>query len=58
MSELSNKGKVVGPLFNLRGSNSWKRLKVGNVSGSYFKRATKEPMKLRSELWLATEDKD
>jgi len=35
------RAKAVGPLFNLSGSNSRKRLKVGKRTGSYFKRAPK-----------------
>ena len=31
----------MGPLMGLRGSTSWKRLKVGKRTGSYFKRAPK-----------------
>ena len=42
----------MGPLFNLSGSTSWKRLKVGNKNGSYFKRVPEGATKLRRELWL------
>ena len=34
-----------------------KRLKVENENGSYFKRALKEPKKLRRRFLLATEDR-
>ena len=36
-------------------SNSWKRLKVGKIRGSYFKRATKEPTKVFRDFWLVTD---
>ena len=50
------KGVVI--LFWRDGIELLKKFKVGNVNGSYFKRAPKEPTKVRRDFWLAIEDWD
>ena len=49
---LNNKEVECGAPTSKGGSASWKRLKVGNVNGSYFKRAPKGATQDLRVLWL------